>query len=108
MGGVVRELAFHPFLALALSGSAAPMGLLVPACFYPGGLWNSMNWAATRVPLVAIMNPNEGPDATQNADYLAAVNSLRARRVRIAIGLEPVELVRRDECQQRDQPGQCD
>ena len=37
-----------------------------------------MNWAAGRVPLVAIMNPNSGPDTTQNPDYVAAVNSLRA------------------------------
>lgn len=58
----MRGLEFLLFLALALSGSAAPLGLQVPAYFYPGSLWNSMNWAAPRVPLVAIMNPNSGPD----------------------------------------------
>ncbi len=54
------------------------MGILVPAYFYPGPLWTSMNWAAGRVPLVAIMNPNSGPDTVQNPDYVAAVNGLRA------------------------------
>ena len=54
------------------------MGIVVPAYFYPGNRWTSMNWAAGRVPLVAIINPNSGPDTTQNADYVAAVNSLRA------------------------------
>src|ERR1043165_7397880 len=57
---------------------ATPKGIVVPAYFYPGSLWTSMNWAAGRVPLVAIMNPNDGPDTIQNPDYVAAVNSLRA------------------------------
>ena len=64
--------------AFALGVWAAPMGVVVPAYFYPGILWSRMNWAAGRVPLVAIMNPNSGPDTTQNPDYVAAVNSLRA------------------------------
>ena len=63
---------------LAVSVHAAPLGILVPAYFYPGSLWAGMNWAAGRVPLVAIMNPNDGPDTTQNPDYVAAVNGLRA------------------------------
>jgi len=65
-------------MAIAFAARGAPMGVVVPAYFYPGGLWTSMNWAAGRVPLVAIMNPNSGPDTTQNPDYVAAVNSLRA------------------------------
>src|SRR5947208_3242245 len=65
-------------LAAALAAPAAPLGVMVPAYFYPGSLWSSMNFAATRVPLVAIMNPNSGPDTTQNPDYVAAVNSLRS------------------------------
>jgi hypothetical protein len=64
-------------LAFAFCVCAAPMGIVVPAYFYPGSLWTSMNWASGRVPLVAIMNPNSGPDTTQNPDYVAAMNSLR-------------------------------
>ena len=62
---------------------AAPLGVLVPAYFYPGSLWTSLNWSATRVPLMAIMNPASGPDTTQNPDYVAAVNSLRASGGRV-------------------------
>ena len=64
--------------AVALGVNAAPLGIVVPAYFYPGSLWSSMNGAAGQVPLVAIMNPNSGPDTAQNPDYVAAVNSLRA------------------------------
>ena len=74
----MKRLAFILGFACALGVVAAPLGIVVPAYFYPGSLWNSMNWAAGRVPLVAILNPNSGPDTTQNPDYVAAVNSLRA------------------------------
>ena len=66
--------------ASALSLCAAPMGIVVPAYFYPGNRWTGMNWAAGRVPLVAIMNPNSGPDTTQNPDYVAAVKQPARQR----------------------------
>ena len=67
-------------LVVALSLSAAPLGIMVPAYFYPapGGLWDSLSNAATRVPLVAILNPYNGPDTSQNPDYVAAVNAVRS------------------------------
>ena len=74
----MKRLAFILGFTFALGVWAAPMGIVVPAYFYPGSLWTSMNWAAGRVPLVAILNPNSGPDTTQNPDYVSAVNSLRA------------------------------
>ncbi len=79
----MKRLAVFLFVAVAFGVSAAPLGVLVPAYFYPGSLWAGMNWAAGRVPLVAIMNPNSGPDTTQNPDYVAAVNSLRAAGGRV-------------------------
>lgn len=66
------------WFAFVWKASAAPLGIVVPAYFYPGSLWSSMNWAAGRVPVVAIMNPNSGPGTTRNSDYVAAVNGLRA------------------------------
>ncbi len=73
------KLRFASFLfAMAIVVNAAATSIMVPAYFYPGTLWNSMSNAATRVPLIAIMNPNNGPDTSQNPDYVAAVNSLRA------------------------------
>ena len=67
-------------LAVALSLSAEPLGIMVPAYFYPtpGGLWDSLSNVAVRVPLVAIPNPNNGPDTSQNPDYVAAVNAVRS------------------------------
>jgi hypothetical protein len=83
-------------VATALGTNAAPMGILVPAYFDPpGGFWNELNFAATRVPLVAIMNPNSGPGTKQNPDYVAAVNSLRAAGGRV-IGYVSTSYAARD------------
>ena len=65
-------------LFITLPVSAAPMGIVVPAYFYPGSLWDRMNWAAGRVPVVAILNPDSGPGTSQDPQYVSAVNSLRA------------------------------
>ena len=74
----MKPLAVFVWMMFASGACAAPMGIIVPAYFYPGSLWTSLNRASGRVSLVAIMNPNSGPDTTQNPDYVAAVNSLRA------------------------------
>ena len=80
----MKRLWFGMLLATALGTSAAPMGILVPAYFDPpGGFWTELNFAAICVPLVAIMNLNNGPGARQNPDYVAAVNSLRAAGGRV-------------------------
>jgi Spherulation-specific family 4 len=71
-------------VALVLSlGSATlraqQMQLLVPAYFEPGANspWKELNWAAARVPLIAIMNPNSGPGTKADSNYEAAVDDLR-------------------------------
>ena len=58
---------------------AAPLGIMVPAYFYPepGGLWHSMSNAATRVPLTAILNPDSGPGASRDPAYAAAITNLQ-------------------------------
>ena len=55
------------------------LGILVPAYFSPtsGGYWSALNQAADRVPLIAIMNPNNGPSTSVNSNYTSAVNALR-------------------------------
>jgi hypothetical protein len=73
----ITRLAGATFLLATFAVEAAPLGILVPAYFYPGSLWNSMSNAALRVPLIAIMNPNSGPGASQDPNYIAAVNNLR-------------------------------
>jgi len=54
------------------------MGLLVPAYFYPPTYWDGLNFAAARVPLMVIVNPDNGPGPAPDPNYVAAVNSLRA------------------------------
>ena len=60
------------------------MGILVPAYFGSSSdRWGELNFAASRVPLVAIMIPGNGPGTTQNPNCVAAVNSLRAAGGRV-------------------------
>ena len=80
----MKRLWLGLIVATAVGANAAPLGILVPSYFDPSsGLWDELNFAATRVPLVAIMNPNNGPGTKQNANYVAAVNSLRATGGRV-------------------------
>jgi hypothetical protein len=80
----MKRLWFGLIVATAVGASAAPLGILVPSYFDPpGSLWDELDFAATRVPLVAIMNPNNGPGTRQNAGYVGAVNSLHAAGGRV-------------------------
>ncbi|HSY43502.1 MAG TPA: spherulation-specific family 4 protein [Candidatus Acidoferrum sp.] len=60
----------------------APPGIMVPAYFAPsragtaGGYWDSLDYAAARVPLIAIMNPNSGPGTFRDGNYVRALASL--------------------------------
>ena len=57
--GSLRGVSFVA-LGLATAFRASGLGVLVPAYFYPepASAWDSLNRAAQRVPLIAIMNPN--------------------------------------------------
>jgi Spherulation-specific family 4 len=66
-------------LAATVFGAAAPLGITVPAYFYPGPLWVKLNIAAGQVPLTAIMNPASGPQAAAGdiSNYNSAVLALQ-------------------------------
>src|SRR6266487_1061524 len=66
-------------LGLVAAFRASGLGVLVPAYFYPaqGSAWDSLNLAAQRIPLIAIMNPNNGPSTSPNAEYRQAIGALR-------------------------------
>jgi hypothetical protein len=68
------------WLAFVASAIGAPLGIMVPSYFYPSPptLWNSMSNAATLVPLIAILNPDSGPGASQDANYVGATTNLQA------------------------------
>lgn len=69
---------FLAMILIALTGHAAPLGIMVPAYFYPssGGYWDSLDFAASRVPLIAIMNPGSGPGASQDNAFVQALARL--------------------------------
>lgn len=77
--------------ALVLSIGVRPldaadrMGLLVPAYQYPtlGTLWADCAAAATRVPLVAVLNPASGPGAGVDPTYTSAVGAVRSAGGRV-------------------------
>jgi hypothetical protein len=60
--------------------AVSALGILVPAYFYPSAnsAWDTLNRAAPRVPLVAIMNPFNGPASERNPDYTRAVTALHS------------------------------
>jgi spherulation-specific family 4 protein len=65
-------------LAFGAVSSAHALGVLVPAYFDPAtsSAWTALNQAAQRVPLIAIMNPNNGPSTATNAAYTQALSAL--------------------------------
>ncbi len=69
-------------MARAQTAPRGPVGLLVPAYFYPSGSgladWNRLAAAATQVPLMAILNPNNGPGRRADSNYLSVNLSLKA------------------------------
>jgi hypothetical protein len=69
----------------ALAIHSAPLGIMVPAYFDPssGGDWRSLDDAASRVPLIAIMNPDNGPGASQTQAYVNALANLHRAGGRI-------------------------
>lgn len=79
---------------------AMALGVLVPAYFGAGAGWDSLNAAAERVPLIAILNPNSGPGNAVNSGYAAAVKALRQSHGRVigyvhtSYATRPVEQVR--------------
>lgn len=78
---LVIALAFVALSALAARPAGADrMRLVVPAYQYPtlGTLWADLAAAAPGVPVVAILNPGNGPGTFVDPNYTAAVNTLRA------------------------------
>jgi hypothetical protein len=76
-----RNKARLELCALETRDVPAPLGVLVPAYFTPrsgGYFWDQLVAEAGRVPIMAIMNPEDGPGMTADPDYVEAVNRFRA------------------------------
>src|SRR4051794_38334383 len=73
----VQKLLVLALLQVLIPLKASALGILIPAYFSPGTRWTELNDAARRVPLIAIMNPNNGPGTSSSSSYVTAINSLR-------------------------------
>ncbi|WP_310489469.1 spherulation-specific family 4 protein [Chamaesiphon sp. VAR_69_metabat_338] len=76
--------------------------ILLPLYIYPNWydkknyIWQQVITAAKKVSIVAIINPNNGPDrAPPNADYRQGINDLRQAGVKL-IGYVPSNYAKRD------------
>src|ERR1700687_4605795 len=67
------------------SAMAGNMNVLVPAYIYPtpGGAWDQMAVAASKVSITAILTPDSGPGSGVDSNYVAAVNKLKAAGGRV-------------------------
>ncbi len=66
---------------VAAQGAAAQT-MAVPAYFYPGSYWTQLDQARSGVG-VAVMNPDSGPGAGQNPNYVGAVQSAEAAGINV-------------------------
>ncbi|HEX2697885.1 MAG TPA: spherulation-specific family 4 protein [Anaerolineales bacterium] len=61
-------------------------GLVVPLYIYPGADWDRLIQAKnnnSRVPMIAVINPNSGPGESQDANYLIGVQNLKAAGITV-------------------------
>ncbi|MGA2874718.1 MAG: spherulation-specific family 4 protein [Nitrososphaerales archaeon] len=65
---------------------SAPTGVMIPLYSYPGSEWNVVEQAKLAhpsVPIVAIINPDNGPGDSRDPKYVAGVNNLRSAGVTV-------------------------
>ena len=69
---------FFAIKVMVLTAHAAPLGIMVPAYFSPSHTvyWSELDFAASRIPLVAIMNPDSGPGASKSTSYVNVLSQL--------------------------------
>ncbi|QGZ66085.1 spherulation-specific family 4 protein [Paraburkholderia acidisoli] len=66
-------------VATAVSAASTQVGLVVPSYFDAAknvAGWNILTAAALKIPVSAILNPNNGPGTSQDANYVAAIKRL--------------------------------
>jgi hypothetical protein len=75
---------------IRLAKRQSKLNILIPLYIYPNWydrdkyIWTQVVVAATKVPITAIVNPNNGPNAAPpNADYQQGIKDLRQAGVRI-------------------------
>jgi Spherulation-specific family 4 len=69
-----------------LFASASGTGIVIPLYTYPGRTWTDVIAVAeanARVPIIAIINPNNGPGADSDPNYAEGVSNLQAAGVTV-------------------------
>ena len=85
----LSALLFSFVLSLELSQYALAStitGILIPLYTYPGGTWDQVIAAKTAhpsVPIVAIINPNNGSGNTQDPNYVAGIQELQSAGIAV-------------------------
>ena len=74
----------------ASAQTTSQTGIIIPLYSYPGSSWNTIiqqKEANPSVPIIAIINPDSGPGASINSNYVTWINSLNAAGI-IVIGYD--------------------
>lgn len=59
------------------SVASEPVKIMVPLYVYPGAAWDALIAAASKVKILAIVNPNSGPVATVDSAYASYMTKLK-------------------------------
>jgi len=68
-------------LCAVTSTDSEPLQLLVPLYVYPGSDWDTVATAAAKVGVIAIINPNSGPDTAPDSSYTTYMKKLNTAGV---------------------------
>lgn len=66
--------------------SATSTGIMIPLYTYPGSTWDTVIAAKNAhpsVPIVAIINPDNGPGGAKDSNYASGIQNLRAAGVKV-------------------------
>ncbi len=68
------------------SSSTVPGGLMVPLYSYPGATWRNLILAKQSnptVPVVAVINPNNGPGGSKDPNFVKGIKNLQAAGITV-------------------------
>jgi hypothetical protein len=85
--GLLFLIAFVPATLHTSSGlTQSATGLIVPLYSYPGSNWTNLVWAKQvneNVPIIAVVNPNDGPGWSQDINFVLGINTLQSAGVSV-------------------------
>jgi Spherulation-specific family 4 len=88
---ILMLVIMFPMRASSAVVSAPSTGIMIPLYTYPGSTWTNVvavEKANPGVPIVAIINPNSGPGASMDSNYVAGILSLQSAGV-VVLGYVP-------------------